>query len=608
MSTDTVVGGRRVEILTRASRLARVRLEAGCELLEVTAEWIVANPGDGLQPQDTRLEFAQERAMVWAGDGTPAVAETAPATLGLEIGLSVWQSCRLVADVLDLRYRLPQIWSMVGARCVRPEYARLVAGKTRILTLEQAAAVDAELATLISTVSYGGLLKAIDAAMLRADPVGYKQRAESAARWRGVRLGRETEDGLVDVHARVDAPDGIGYVEVVQRFGRRLSECRDRLPDCVPDRDPQSAAEWEALAFAILKTPFVACRVLLELGCPDLLYAAVDLFTDTDTDRPQNDPTDNEPAGDPADVDHAADHDAADHNTDNTAHADHTAGVDHDDAGRAVDHQSRANRTDGDRTDGDRTDGDRMDGSRSEAGQLDRDHPGDRPADDHDTAERPTDDQPHSAPKHDRDRDAARDRALRALIRQINPSKLLPLSVLHVHIGASAIRGDNGIARVEGIGPQLGDTVRRWLGTGTKLHVAPVIDPESISAVDRYEVPDWMREALLARNPRSVFPFSNTINRLMEVDHTIAYLPPPAGPPGQTGGHNLGPLATPEHRVKTFGTVRVRQVEPGTFLWHTETGRLIITNPAGTHDLGTGSWAQQLWTAATTSAPHQQVT
>ncbi|SDT29490.1 hypothetical protein [Microlunatus soli] len=656
MSAGTVVGGRRVELLTRASELARAEWAAGCGLLEVVAEWVVANPGDGLVPQRTRLEMASERAMVLAGDGTPTVAETAAATLGLEIGLSQWQACRLVADVLDLRYRLPRIWTLVQSHGVRPGHARLVAAKTRLLSVQQAAVVDAEVVGMISAVTYGGLLTAIDAAMLRADPQGARVRAETAARWRGVRVGRESEDGAIDVHARMDAPDGIALGEMVKRYGRLLRDNRDRLPECVPDRDPQSVDEWEALAVGLLRLPFVTCRVLLELGCPDLFDAAIDLFTATDNDctpdtetddhrtcddhdsqgdhgrQPRDDhgpgddrpgdaqpdgdqpyrdqPYRDQPGGDPCDEvsEGGLGQGAADHADVDRAAAGSTAGTQPGD-GRPDEGQGNG----GHHTD-DHVDTDRAETDLTAAGPTDTASPGAGPTSDHPTHDQPDGDHPDDDShdddltgdaQSDSDRDAARERALRALIRGIDPHKLLPLSVLHVHIDESAVRGDHAVARVEDLGPQLADTVRRWLRTGTRLHITPVIDPASVTAVDLYETPTWMREALLARNPRSVFPFSNRISRLMEMDHTIAYLPPPIGPPGQTGPHNLGPMATGEHRVKTFGTVRVRQVEPGTFIWHTETGRVIITNPAGTHDLGTGPWPQQLWHAATRPQHHK---
>jgi hypothetical protein len=85
----------------------------------------------------------------------------------------------------------------------------------------------------------------------------------------------------------------------------------------------------------------------------------------------------------------------------------------------------------------------------------------------------------------------------------------------------------------------------------------------------------------------------------MDVDHTAPYVRPSggsaAGPPGQTGLHNLGPLSRREHRFKTFGRVSVRQPVPGTFVWRTRFGRVIITNPSGTHDLGTGAFVDALW-------------
>ncbi|SDT46538.1 hypothetical protein [Microlunatus soli] len=643
MSAGRVVGGRRVELLTRASELARAEWAAGCGLLEVVAEWVVANPGDGLVPQRTRLEMASERAMVLAGDGTPSVAETAPATLGLEIGLSQWQACRLVADVLDLRYRLPRIWTLVQGHGVRPGHARLVAAKTRLLSVEQAAVVDAEVVGMISAVTYGGLLTAIDAAVVRADPEGARVRAETAARWRGVRVGRESEDGTIDVHARLDAPDGIALGEMVKRYGRLLRDNRDRLPECVPDRDPQSVDEWEALALGLLRLPFVTCRVLLELGCPDLFDAAIDLFTATDNDCTPDTGSDDHLPGDGlgADADQSRrdaqgtgdDHDSGDgaappvsvqsdrdqSDSELGEGAAHQADLDRAAADPAAGDQPRCGRTDGEQSNGghhtdDHVETDRAETDLTDAAPTDTASPGAGPTSDHPTHDQPDGDHPDDDShdddltgdaQSDSDRDAARERALRALIRGIDPHKLLPLSVLHVHIDESAVRGDHAVARVEDLGPQLADTVRNWLRTGTRLHITPVIDPASVTAVDRYETPTWMREALLARNPRSVFPFSNRISRLMEMDHTIAYLPPPIGPPGQTGPHNLGPMATGEHRVKTFGTVRVRQVEPGTFIWHTETGRVIITNPAGTHDLGTGPWTQQLWHAATRPQHHK---
>ena len=160
------------------------------------------------------------------------------------------------------------------------------------------------------------------------------------------------------------------------------------------------------------------------------------------------------------------------------------------------------------------------------------------------------------------------------------------------------------MARVEGIGPVLLSAVREWLGTGCQIRVLPVLDPAGIAAVDAYEVPDRMAEAVLTRSPASVFPWSAITNRhRFDLDHTIPYTGPPGGPPGQTRPDNLGPLSRGEHRFKTYGRISVRQPDAGTFVWRTRFGRVIVTNPAGTHDLGTGASADAVWHSATHCTP-----
>jgi hypothetical protein len=208
-----------------------------------------------------------------------------------------------------------------------------------------------------------------------------------------------------------------------------------------------------------------------------------------------------------------------------------------------------------------------------------------------------------------------RDELIKQVARRVDPERSAPTVVLHVHVGADALPGlallrrnkcrslnEADLARVEGVGPVLLSSVRQWLGSGCKIKLQPMIDPDRMPAVDAYEVPDRMVDALLARSPVSVFPWSSSDSRRMDADHTIPYAGPPGGaptgPPGQTGLHNLGPLSRREHRFKTFGRVSVRQPVPGTFVWRSRFGRVIITNPSGTHDLGTGLFADAVWAQA----------
>jgi len=189
------------------------------------------------------------------------------------------------------------------------------------------------------------------------------------------------------------------------------------------------------------------------------------------------------------------------------------------------------------------------------------------------------------------------------LIKRIDFTKLQPSAVLHLHIADGSLPGPHGpgnpqarLARVEGLGPMYLDVVRQWLGHACTVKLQPVIDTGDLPAIDRYEFSPAMREAILARSPASRFPWSNSLNRRNDLDHTHPYQPADrGGPPGQTGLHNAGPLTRREHRYKTFGPIGVRQPQPDTHVWKTRLGRILIVNPTGTFDLGTGEFAQAVW-------------
>lgn len=187
------------------------------------------------------------------------------------------------------------------------------------------------------------------------------------------------------------------------------------------------------------------------------------------------------------------------------------------------------------------------------------------------------------------------------IVKRIDQMKLAPAETLHIHVSAEAFtKPEDSVARVEKIGPALLSTVRSWLGEACKVRLLPVLDVEGVVPVDRYETPNRMRDALLARTAASVFPWSSSLNRHNDLDHTIPFVPIPAGPPGQTGLHNLGPLARNEHRPRTIGRMKLRQPWPGTYVWRTRFGRVLIVNDAGTHDLGKEEFAQQVWAVAET--------
>lgn len=550
---------------------------AGCRLLRVAAVWADGHPADGIFHQRTPLAMAGERTMQFGGEGTPDVAEFAPAELAPEIGESVYQATRLLADALDLRHRFPLIWRRVMAGSVRASLARRIAFRTRMLTVAQAAEVDAEMAPTLGLLSFYRLELRLDAAILRVDHVNMEKRAEQAARQRSVRLGPSTEEGLTTVYSTMDTPDAVGLDATVDRLADILIGSRE-LPAGVPDRGAQTKEEWRAVAQGLLGKPLVAARIIADHEQPDL-------FDDLG------------PAAEPTATKFA------------NAHPDNGTGQ----AGTDNNHRQADPYNDHGESGADTGRGQAESEKGPElVGELNVD-PSPTGTPTGTQAASAADHEPQSAarPQHEPRTatsrqpagiwaPAERERLLLELARRIDPIRFAPRSVLHIHISPDAVDGSTEevrLARVEQFGPRLISTIRQWLDS-CRVSVQTIIDSDRVPAVDRYEVPPRMAEALLARSPGSVFPWSSSMSRRLDHDHTKSYLPPPSGPPGQTGLDKLGPLNRPEHRFKTHGRVRVVQPDAGNYVWRTRFGRVIITNPAGTHDLGQGVFADAVWHAA----------
>ncbi|MGA9345165.1 MAG: hypothetical protein WBV37_08720, partial [Nocardioidaceae bacterium] len=92
--------------------------QAEVRLLHAAAHWAdlhseLARPTSPLLP-------GSEQLVQFGGDGTPAVAEFAPAELGVVLAASSSAAERLVGDALDLRHRLPRLWARIVAGEVKP--------------------------------------------------------------------------------------------------------------------------------------------------------------------------------------------------------------------------------------------------------------------------------------------------------------------------------------------------------------------------------------------------------------------------------------------------------------------------------------------------------
>lgn len=159
----------------------------------------------------------------------------------------------------------------------------------------------------------------------------------------------------------------------------------------------------------------------------------------------------------------------------------------------------------------------------------------------------------------------------------VPPDRLLPKTTLVVHLSDDTLVTGNGLGRCEQLGPVTVEQVKKLLNN-TRVTVLPVFNPDGIVPVDSYEIPERIRRAVLARHPYEVFPYGNHRATSCDLDHT---LPHRVGGSAQTGPDNLGPLRRKTHRGKTHAGWRLRQPEPGRFVWTSPLGRRYAVTTAG---------------------------
>jgi Domain of unknown function (DUF222) len=248
---DDLIDLAAADTLAAAEANEHTLITAEVRRLEIAAHWADLHPGDAVV--ESRLP-GTERPVRLGGEGTPTVADFTAAELGCVLRMSDGSASRLIADALDLRHRLPLIWTAAHTGRVPAYQARHIASATRHLNFEQAACVDERIAPALGTVSYGRLERLLDAAIIEADPVGAEQRAALAAQERFVRLGRTSEHGLKTIIARATAGDAIFFKAIIDRIAEILGRRGDT--DTVDVR--------RSKAIGILAQPAEALKLLCE--------------------------------------------------------------------------------------------------------------------------------------------------------------------------------------------------------------------------------------------------------------------------------------------------------------------------------------------------------
>ena len=221
-----------------------------CRTLQLACAWADAHY---LDSGSDEFQPLIQRACAWGGEGTPEVSEYCAAELGALQGTGIMAARALIADALDLRYRLPRLWNRVLTGGVRAWQARRIAEHTRPLSWEACADIDHALSDLVGMMPWPRFARILSATILQADPALAAERAEQARTTQDV-FSFDSDDGLKTIIAKAAAGDAIWFLATINRIAEILA--------VEGDTDPIGTRR--ARAIGILAQPAEALRLLIK--------------------------------------------------------------------------------------------------------------------------------------------------------------------------------------------------------------------------------------------------------------------------------------------------------------------------------------------------------
>ena len=169
------------ELLAFARERRKEADRAEADLLQAAVQWAITHPAESIEDAATiHLRSFGDTAIPLAGPGAPLVAEFSIAEYAAAIGLPTEAGKRYLGHALELRYRLPKIWTRVTTGDLPAWKARRIADQTLHLSPEAARYVDRHLAPLAHKTRPGQVDRLLEEALTRHMPEQAEQRRRQA--------------------------------------------------------------------------------------------------------------------------------------------------------------------------------------------------------------------------------------------------------------------------------------------------------------------------------------------------------------------------------------------------------------------------------------------
>jgi 5-methylcytosine-specific restriction endonuclease McrA len=161
-----------------------------------------------------------------AGEGAPQVSEFCVDELGAVLGLSRTGARSMMADVIELGYRLPKTLAKVHSGKLKAWKARRIAERTQVLSLEAAAFVDGQVAPFAHRVSLTELERLVESAIATFMPDYAAEVAAKAADGRFVEIDHEQASfaGTSLIRGELDLADALDLETALQAGAAQLKD------------------------------------------------------------------------------------------------------------------------------------------------------------------------------------------------------------------------------------------------------------------------------------------------------------------------------------------------------------------------------------------------
>ena len=206
----------------RDRRAVADRAEA--DVLYAAVTWAEQHPPESIDEAATWVCGGGDTGLPLAGPGAPLVAEFCIAEFAAALGRSTDSGRALVADAVELKYRLTRLWDRAESGELPVWRARRIAQATLGLSMEAAGFVDAQVAGFAHKIGLAALDRLVAEAVARYMPDLAVQNAEQAAEGRHFTIHHQqvSFDGTSRIEGELDLADALDLDAALTRGAETL--------------------------------------------------------------------------------------------------------------------------------------------------------------------------------------------------------------------------------------------------------------------------------------------------------------------------------------------------------------------------------------------------